>query len=122
MKYRTRVFLILGLVAIIAMVSAGATMAAGSGDSKADQARIDDGAELLGQASISLDEAIAAAKAAVDGKLDEIDLEKYQGRLVFNIDVGNKDVKVDASNGTVLGFEMDDKDDDKDDGPDEKGD
>ena len=27
----------------------------------------------------------------------------YEGRLVFNVDVGDHDVKVDAANGTILG-------------------
>ena len=64
---------------------------------------IDDGAELLDQASISLEEAISAAQGAASGGLGEIDLEMYQGVLVFNVDIGTQDVKVDAADGTVLG-------------------
>jgi len=64
---------------------------------------IDDGKELLPQASISLDEAVAAAQASASGDLGEVDIEYYNGTLVFNVDIGNHDVKVDAATGTVLG-------------------
>ena len=64
---------------------------------------LDDGKDLLPQASISIDQAIAAAKTAASGDVGEIDLEHYQGHLVFNVDVGDQDVKVDAKTGDVLG-------------------
>ena len=67
------------------------------------------------RASISLEAAIAAAQAAASGKVGEVDLEFYQGRLVFNVDIGDQDVKVDAENGTVLGQESEDANDDQDD-------
>jgi len=70
--------------------------------------QIDDGAELLSQASITLDQAITAAQQAQDGPLGEIDLEKYQGKLVFNVEIGQYDVKVDASNASILGVDQDD--------------
>jgi uncharacterized membrane protein YkoI len=31
-----------------------------------------------------------------------VDLEHYQGKLAWNVDIGNFDVKVDAANGSVL--------------------
>ena len=64
---------------------------------------IDDGAESLDQASISLEEAISAAQETTSGDLGEIDLEMYQRVLVFNVDIGIQDVKVDASDGAELG-------------------
>jgi hypothetical protein len=69
---------------------------------------LDDGKELLPLAAISLDQAIAAAQAATSGTLGEVDLEHSQGRLVFNVDVGEDDVKVDAATGQVLSVEQDD--------------
>jgi uncharacterized membrane protein YkoI len=74
----------------------------------ASGSRLDDGADLLSQAKISEREAIAAAQTAASGPLNEIDLEDYQGQLVFNVDVGASDVKVDASNGDVLATPSDD--------------
>ncbi len=64
---------------------------------------LDDGKELLPQAGITLEEAIAAAQASASGPLDEVDLEYYDGKLVFNVDVGDQDVKVDAQTGKVIG-------------------
>jgi uncharacterized membrane protein YkoI len=64
---------------------------------------LDDGKDLLPQAKISLEQAIANAQAAVPGKLAEVDLEHYQGKLVFNVDSGGQDIKVDATTGEVLG-------------------
>src|SRR3972149_839801 len=70
---------------------------------------LDDGKELLPQAGITLAEAIAAAQTAASGPLDEVDLERWQGRLVFNVDVGDSDVKVDAATGEVLAADEDDQ-------------
>ena len=101
-------FGILSLVAIT-VVAFGTTLAFKPSESTVPPGTIDDGIELLDQASISLEAAIAAAQAAYSGALGEVDLEDYQGHLVFNIDIGDKDVKVDASDGAVLGYESDDK-------------
>ena len=107
MTLRKRIYWALGLVVIAALVIA-AMMLMSDPTSASAPGQIDDGAELLDQASISLDEATAAAQAAFSGALGEVDLEMYQGGLVFNIDVGDKDVKVDAGDGTVLGWVSDD--------------
>ena len=69
---------------------------------------LDDGADLLPQASISLDAAIAAAQGAASGAIGEVDLEHAGGVLVFNVDVGRHDVKVDAASGAVLSVDADD--------------
>ena len=76
----------------------------GDTEASAGAGQIDDGAELLPQASITLDQAVAAAQTAASGDLGEIDLEDYQGRLAFNVEIGNSDVKVDAADGSVLGM------------------
>lgn len=70
--------------------------------------RLDDGKSLLPKAKISEQEAIAAAQSAASGPLDEVDLEYRDGTLVFNVDVGAKDVKVDATSGDVLAVDQDD--------------
>ena len=109
MAINTRTYWMLGLVAVIAMVAGvGATVAPEAANSRVAPGQIDDGAELLDQATITLEEAIAAAQAAESGVLGEVDLEMYQDRLVFNIDIGEKDVKVDAADATVLGWVSDD--------------
>ena len=69
---------------------------------------LDDGKNLLPQAQITLDQAIAAAQSAASGAVGEIDLEQTHGRLVFNVDIGDKDVKVDASDGSIVAVDSDD--------------
>ena len=109
MVVRRRLYWIPALLAIIAL-GCGIGIAIAFTESSADvpPGHIDDGAELLPQASITLEEAIAAAQEAESGALGEVDLEYYEGKLVFNVDIGDKDVKVDASNGDVLGWVQDD--------------
>lgn len=93
-------------------VTARVTSAGGSSDDDAGEQQvaagtIDDGAELLSQASITLEQAIAAAQGAAQGAVGEVDLEEYKGKLAFNVDIGDSDVKVDAATGEVLGVGTD---------------
>ena len=74
----------------------------------AGASRLDDGKDLLPQAGITEQQAIDAARTAASGALDEVDLEHYDGKLVFNVDVGGKDVKVDAATGDVVAAPSDD--------------
>ncbi len=78
------------------------------GDVAAPSGTLDDGKDLLPQAGITIEQAIAAAQTAASGSVGEIDLEKYEGKLVFNVDVGDKDVKVDAADGSILAADSDD--------------
>jgi uncharacterized membrane protein YkoI len=64
---------------------------------------LDDGKELRPQASITLQQAITAAEEAASGSLGQVDLEHYEGRLVYTVDVGDHEVKVDAANGRIDG-------------------
>jgi uncharacterized membrane protein YkoI len=97
-----------GAVGIGAVAVTGYAGPAGASGSTAPASRLDDGASLLPQAKITEQEAIKAAQGAASGALNEVDLEHYQGTLVFNVDVGKSDVKVDASDGTVLATPSDD--------------
>ncbi len=72
---------------------------------------LDDGQSLLSQVGISLDAAVEAARGAASGAVGEVDLEYAGDRLVFNVDIGDQDVKVDASSGAVLSVDLDDLDD-----------
>jgi uncharacterized membrane protein YkoI len=100
---------IVGVVAGLAVLGAATAVAFGSGGSTAAPgSRLDDGKDLLPQAKITEQEAIEAAQTAASGGLNEVDLEHYQGRLVFNVDVGSHDVKVDAATGKVVAANQDD--------------
>jgi uncharacterized membrane protein YkoI len=94
------------IVAIGAVAGAAAHAAGGSGPAPGSQ--LDDGRQYLSQAKISEREAIAAAQTRASGQLDEVDLEHANGRLVFNVDVGKSDVKVDATSGQVVAVDHDD--------------
>ncbi len=90
---------IIALAAGAAALSAAGGVALASGSSGS---RLDDGKDLLPQARITEQQAISAAQGAASGGLNEVDLEQYSGRLVFNVDVGASDVKVDAATGEVV--------------------
>ena len=78
------------------------------GDAQVPSGTLDDGKDLLPQAQITIDAAIAAAQSAASGPVGEVDLEHVDGRLVFNVDIGDKDVKVDASDGSIVSADSDD--------------
>jgi uncharacterized membrane protein YkoI len=92
-------------VALIAASGAAVAYASGGGGSAS---RLDDGRDLLPQSKISEQQAISAAQTAASGKLNEVDLEHADGKLVWNVDVGSHDVKVDAQSGDVVSSEGDD--------------
>lgn len=95
-----------GVAALAATgLATGVALGAGGGS---QPSRLDDGRDLLPQAKITEQQAIAAAQKGASGGLNEVDLERYQGKLVFNVDVGSHDVKVDAGNGDVLAAPQDD--------------
>ena len=75
---------------------------------QASGSRLDDGKDLVGQAKISEAQAIRAAQSAASGPLNEVDLERAGGKLVYNVDVGSKDVKVDATSGQLVSADSDD--------------
>ena len=88
----------------VGLGAVGVAWAAGGGGAS----RLDDGKGLLPQAKITEQQAIAAAQNAASGGLNEVDLEHSGGQLVFNVDVGDADVKVDAATGEVVRVDHDD--------------
>jgi uncharacterized membrane protein YkoI len=64
---------------------------------------LDDGKDFLSQTKITTAQAVAAAQRAQSGRLGQVDLEHYNGSLVYSVDVGNQEVKVDASDGSIAG-------------------
>ena len=106
---------VIALTVGAAMLSGGALGASAQDDEGAGEVEsavaagtLDDGQELLPLAGISLDAAIRSAQGAASGAVGEVDLEYVGDRLVFNVDIGDQDVKVDASSGAVVSVDMDD--------------
>jgi uncharacterized membrane protein YkoI len=93
---------IAALGALGGVASAGTSHPSHHRAAAATGSRLDDGKQLLSQARITEQQAITAAQNAAKGDLNEIDLEPWAGRLAFNVDVGAKEVKVDAKTGKVL--------------------
>jgi len=63
---------------------------------------LDDGKNLLSQTSVSLSSAVATAQRAADGALGQVDLEHFRGAIVYSVDVGSQEVRIDATNGKVV--------------------
>lgn len=91
------------------------------GAEKAGEAEEAEGAEEHGDvaryqslARITADQARSAALAKVPGTALSVELENEDGNLVYGVTVkttaGERDVKVDAGNGTVLHIEQDEQD------------
>jgi uncharacterized membrane protein YkoI len=105
---RRRLIFVLVAVAAVVLV-AGAALAVGGGHGLiwddghyAKPGSLDDGKDLLPQATITLSQAVAAAQQAASGSLGQVDLERYDSRLVFTVDVGNQEVHVSAADGSVV--------------------
>jgi len=102
---KTRIAIVLG---VVVLALAGATYAVGGGTGIWDDnhfakpGSLDDGKDLLPQTTISLAQANAAAQRAVAGSLGQVDLERYQGQVVYMVDVGDHEVRVDAANGKIV--------------------
>jgi uncharacterized membrane protein YkoI len=103
-----RASVVLAAVAVLGLSAAGIAAASGRGPAGAQSSRLDDGKDLLPQATISEAQAIQAAQSAASGDLNEVDLEHLGDRLVYNVDVGAKDVKVDAGTAKVVRVDADD--------------
>jgi uncharacterized membrane protein YkoI len=88
-----------GIAVLAAAAGGGGAFANGSASGGS---RLDDGKQLVSLAKISEQQAITTAQGAASGGLNEVDLEHYDGHLVWNVDVGSKNVKVDARTGQVL--------------------
>ena len=93
------------------VVLAGATLAFGGpgrliydDGAYAKPGSLDDGKDLQSQATISLRRAVQQAQGAATGSLGQVDLEQYNGRLVYTVDVGDNEVHVDAANGRIDGI------------------
>ena len=85
-----------------------------------DPRQLSEGADLLDQAGITVDEAIAAAQQVVSGDLQEVELERENGILIFEVEISGQEVVIDAATGESLGVETEDGND-KDDQDDQDG-
>ena len=64
--------------------------------------------KLAPLAKITVDQAKQVAEAQVSGTASDVELDNENGSLVYEVKIGNQEVKVDADNGSVLKIEQDD--------------
>jgi uncharacterized membrane protein YkoI len=111
---KRRIIAVSALVAALTLIL-GATFAFGGGrglifdDGKVVKpGSLDDGKELLSQTTISLTQAVKATQAAATGQLGQVDLEHFGSRVVYSVDVGSKEVRIDATDGSVASIQPQD--------------
>ena len=63
---------------------------------------LDDGKDLLPQTTVSLADADATAQRVAEGALGQVDLEHFRGGIVYSVDIGNQEVRIDAASGKVV--------------------
>ena len=51
---------------------------------------------------VSLADADATAQRVADGELGQVDLEHFGDRIVYSVDVGSQEVRIDADSGIVV--------------------
>ena len=94
---------------ILSLVIAGTSFTAFSvqGDSDKNES------ELISQATVGVDQAIAIALADVPGKVVETEIEEEDGKLVWEVEVVDSanqvfEFEIDANDGRILEKEQDD--------------
>jgi uncharacterized membrane protein YkoI len=104
--------MLIALSAVLALVLVGTTLAFGGGSGMiwddghaAKPGSLDDGKELLPLTRITLAQAVAAAQRAASGSLGQVDLERLGTRVVYSVDVGSREVRIDASDGSVASIQ-----------------
>jgi len=72
-------------------------------DDDDDDAANDDGKALESQAKLTFEQARAAALAASPGSaIEEVDLETKHGKLVYEVEMNDKKLHIDATTGAVI--------------------
>jgi hypothetical protein len=109
MPMTKRLVFLAALAAAVALAAAAFALGGGTGLIFDDghyvkPGSLDDGKQYQSRATISLAQADAAAQQAVAGSLGQVDLEQSGGRLVYVVDVGSREVRVDASDGSIAGI------------------
>jgi uncharacterized membrane protein YkoI len=102
-----RIALLAAVAAVLALAGAAFAFGGGGGLINDDghlvkPGTLDDGKQFLPQTSITTAQAVASAQRAESGQLGQVDLESHGGRIVYIVDVGNREVGVDATDGSVV--------------------
>ncbi|MEA5594078.1 PepSY domain-containing protein [Rivularia sp. UHCC 0363] len=74
----------------------------GDGETNDDAEEKQEAAKYQSLAKITSQQAQQAAETALGGKAKKVELENEDGNLVYKVDIGNKEVMVDAGNAKIL--------------------
>ena len=77
-------------------------------DEEDDDDKDDDDLATQADPSLTAAEAEAIALAAVPGDVTETELELEDNRLVYEVEIGNQEVLIDANSGELIAIEIDD--------------
>jgi uncharacterized membrane protein YkoI len=106
-SFSKRTFVV-AVVAGLAVVGGGAALATDDVNPFRESGRLEEGGDLVSEASITPEQAVATAQGVADGRVDDVELDYEGGRLVYEVEVGNADVVVDATDGSVISTNGDD--------------
>ena len=67
-----------------------------------------DGKKYVGDAKVTLDEAIATAKTKASGDLGPVELDREHGKLQYEVEIGHEVVLIDAETGEVIKVRIND--------------
>jgi uncharacterized membrane protein YkoI len=95
--------------AVVSLAGAGYALGGGGGviwddGHAAKPGSLDDGKQLLPKTTVSLAAAVAGAQRAARGALGQVDLVERDGRVLYVVDVGDREVSVDARTGAIAGI------------------
>ena len=102
-----RIALVAALAAVVALAAAAFAFGGGGGLINDDghlvkPGTLDDGKQYLPQTSITTAQAVAAAERALERAARPGRPREHGGRIVYVVDVGNREVGVDATDGSVV--------------------
>lgn len=71
-------------------------------DSNAKPGELKDGKKYVEDAKVTLDEAISTAKKNASGDLGPVELDREDGKLIYEVEIGHEVVLIDAETGEVI--------------------
>ena len=114
-RFRLRYALpVVGLIVTVAvLVAAFAMNETVLGKEQADRLT-GEGDVTLSETSISPEEAVKAAQAVATGPLDGVEVEQLGDRVVYEVEIGDSEVQVDPTDGSIIDVATEENDDDRD--------
>jgi uncharacterized membrane protein YkoI len=109
MRMKKAIVVVALTAAVVSLSGAGYALGGGGGviwddGHAAKPGSLDDGKQLLPKTTVSLAAAVAGAQRAAQGAIGQVDLVERDGRVLYVVDVGDREVSVDARTGAIAGI------------------